>query len=34
MQCFCNGNMQKEQKVGAPYCEGERVTCNTNEEKQ
>lgn len=34
MQCFCNRNTQILPKVGAPYYEGDKVTCNTKEDKQ
>ena len=31
MQCSCNRNTQILPKVGAPYYEGDQVTCNTKE---
>ena len=34
MQCSCSRNIQLEQKVGAPYYEGDQATCNVKEDKQ
>ena len=33
MQCSCNRNTQILPKVGAPYYEGDQVTCNTKEDR-
>lgn len=33
-KCSCNMNTQILPKVGAPYYEGDQVTCNTKEDKQ
>lgn len=34
MQCSCNRSTQILPKVGAPYYEGDQVTCDTKENKQ
>lgn len=34
MQCFCNRNTQTLPKVGAPYYEGDQITCNVKEDRQ